>query len=138
MSSPVADRLADDVIHHRPGGIAALIAHAKALEGATNAGIGGDRPRSVAEEAEFLIGGPRRDDYGPAEDGFAHVARLWAPILGLDSIEPRLVAACMVAWKMSRALTGAAKRDNYVDLVGYALLWEQIDRPDTPATPGDS
>lgn len=136
MSSPIADRLADDVIRHKPGAIAALIEHAKVLETVSNAHIGGDKPVTVAQEAEFLIGGPRRADYGPVEEGFAHVARLWAPILGLDSIEPRTVAACMVAWKMARALTGGVKRDNYVDMVGYALLWEQIDRQNHPTEPG--
>lgn len=130
MSSPVADRLADDVIHHRPGGIAALIEHAKALEAASNAEIGGQEPVSTAREAEMLVSGPRRDDYGDARASFDLVARLWAPILGLNSVTPGQVAACMIALKMARNISGGPKHDSYVDIIGYALLWEQIDDGD--------
>lgn len=128
MPSPITDQLADAVIRHRRGAVQALIEHARGLEEASNAEIAGREPMTTAQEAEYLIGGPRRDDYGPVEAGFEHVGRLWAPILGLAHVSPRKVAACMVAWKMSRALTGAYKHDSYVDMVGYALLWEQIDK----------
>ena len=142
MPSPITDQLADDVLHHRSGAVGRLIAHARALEEATNDEIDGIgamgldvEPMSTAQEAEYLIEGPRRDDYGPVEAGFEHVARLWAPILGLAAVSPRKVAACMVAWKMSRALTGATKHDTFVDMVGYALLWEQVEADDTPLNP---
>ena len=125
MTIQTTESIIQDVIRSRPGALWRLIERTRDLQAVAD---GPSATMSVAEEAEHLIGGPRRDDYGPVGDGFAHVARLWAPIIGVDGIEPRQVAACMVAWKLSRALTGAVKRDNYVDLVGYALLWEQIDR----------
>lgn len=127
MTSPIADRLADDVIHHRPGGIAALIEHAKALEAASNAEIGGEAPLSTAQEAEMLVSGPRQDDYGDVTDSFDVVARLWAPILGLDLVSAGQVAACMVALKIARNLSGGPKHDSFVDMVGYTLLWEQVE-----------
>jgi hypothetical protein len=130
MTSPITDQLADDVIRHRSGAIPALIAHAKALESASNAEIGGLEPLSTAQEAEMLVSGPRRDDYGDARASFGLVARLWAPILGLDSVAPGQVAACMIALKMARNISGGSKHDSYVDIIGYALLWEQIDDGD--------
>lgn len=130
MTSPITDQLADDVIRHRSGAIPALIAHAKALESASNAEIGGLEPLSTAREAEMLVSGPRRDDYGDARASFGLVARLWAPILGLDSVTAGQVAACMIALKMARNISGGSKHDSYVDIIGYALLWEQIDDGD--------
>lgn len=130
MPSPIADQLADDVIHHRTGSLSALIAHAKALEAASNAEIGGDEPLSTAQEAEMLVGGPRRAEYGDAAASFTQVTRLWAPILGVDSVTAGQVAACMIALKVARNLAGGPKHDSFVDIIGYALLWEQIDDGD--------
>lgn len=130
MTSPIADQLADAVIRHQSGAISALIAHAKALEAASNAEIGGLEPLLTAQEAEMLVSGPRRDDYGDARASFGLVARLWAPILGLDEVSAGQVAACMIALKMARNISGGSKHDSYVDIIGYALLWEQIDDGD--------
>lgn len=130
MTSPITDQLADAVIRHRSGAIPALIAHAKALESASNAEIGGLEPLSTAREAEMLVSGPRQADYGDPTANFDLIARLWAPILSLDSVTAGQVAACMIALKMARNISGRSKHDSYVDIIGYALLWEQIDDGD--------
>lgn len=67
MSSPIADRLAEDVIHHRPGAIAALIGHAKALESASNAEIAGSEPLTVTYRLAGLLRDARQDPQ-PATD----------------------------------------------------------------------
>lgn len=131
MPSPITDQLADAVIRHRPGAIQALIEHAKALEEASNAEIGGSEPLTTAKEAEYLVAGPRQADYGSPEANLTLVGRLWAPILGLDAVSAGQVAACMLALKVARVISGGPKHDSYVDMVGYALLWEQIEQETT-------
>lgn len=131
MDTPTTDNLARDVIAHRPGALNRLIEHAKALEsGREPAEIPSApdvEPLSIAQEAEKIISGARREAYGPVTESFEVVARLWAPILGAGEVTPQQVAACMTALKMARQLTGAHQRDNFVDMVGYSLLWAQIE-----------
>ena len=38
---------------------------------------------TVCEEAQAIIHGPRRDDYGSPLESFDWIARLWAPLLGV-------------------------------------------------------
>lgn len=131
MDTPITDGLARDVITHRPGALNRLIEHAKALEAGPQTVEGPTEPDveplSIAQEAEKIISGARREAYGPVTESFEVVARLWAPILGAGEVTPQQVAACMMALKMARQLTGAHQRDNFVDMVGYSLLWAQIE-----------
>lgn len=74
---------------------------------------------SVIEEAAGLVHGARQDSYGHPFDDFSRTGRLWGAILGIPDVPPHLVALCMAAVKISREVN-APKRDNLVDLAGYA------------------
>lgn len=80
--------------------------------------------RSVAEEAHEIVGGDRRADYGHPHDDYSRVAKLWSAILGVP-VTPRQAALCMIAVKISRECH-RHKRDNLVDICGYALVTEMI------------
>ena len=77
---------------------------------------------SIMEEAELLVNGERRSDYGPARQSFDNIAAMWSVILG-QPVTAKEVALCMVALKLVREL-GRAKRDNLVDACGYLRLIE--------------
>ena len=85
------------------------------------------RGQVLAEAARCVLG-DREDDYGTPEDSFATIADFWTVYLmsGCVSpdadlcIRPADVAAMMALLKIARILTGVSKRDNWVDLAGYA------------------
>lgn len=81
---------------------------------------------SVLEEAERIINGQRRDDYGDVLPSFVQIADLWNPILGVE-ITPQQVALCMIQLKIGRYLYGHT-RDSVVDIAGYAGCLEKIER----------
>jgi hypothetical protein len=81
----------------------------------------------ILAEADKIIAGDRRVDYGDVTDSFVALASLWTwylktkfkvdfELTGID------VAMIMTLMKVSRGTTGAAKRDNLVDICGYAAL----------------
>ena len=72
----------------------------------------------VLEEALRLTTGDRNNQYGPPTQDFQKTATMWGAILGCE-VEPKDVALCMIALKLSRA-TWSDKRDHYVDIAGYA------------------
>ncbi len=81
--------------------------------------LDGEDPETVLEEAQRLIFGDRNAAYGhPAED-FARTGRMWGAILGIPDVPPAQVGLCMAALKISREVH-RPKRDNLVDLAGYA------------------
>lgn len=80
---------------------------------------------SVAELAERAVRGPREAAYGNARHSFQRIADLWSAIFGVE-VSVDQVAAAMIALKISRELGGKGSRDNLVDIVGYALLWDDI------------
>jgi len=82
----------------------------------------------ILDEAKRLTSGERNNSYGPPNQDFAKTATMWKAILGVD-IEPKDVALCMIALKLSRA-TWAAKRDNWVDIAGYARCGFQCESED--------
>lgn len=82
--------------------------------------------QSVLEEAEAIINGERRDDYGGPLESFTRIARLWEPILGVE-ISPYDVALCLIQLKVARAVNGM-QRDSIVDIAGYAGCVELMKR----------
>lgn len=74
--------------------------------------------KSVLEEAEEIINGPRRDDYGDVHESFQRIADLWTTTLS-HTVTPEQVALCMIQLKIARAINGMA-RDSIVDIAGYA------------------
>jgi hypothetical protein len=79
------------------------------------------RGRCICEEALRTINGERQDQYGAPEDAFKQIAALWEAYLGTRITSP-MVADMMCLLKIARENGGRGKRDNAVDLIGYAAL----------------
>ncbi len=87
--------------------------------------------QDVLEEALEITKGDRQASYGPPDQDFRRTAKMWEAILepyifvcpdaGELTLEipPKVVAMCMIALKISRE-THQDKRDNWVDIAGYA------------------
>lgn len=75
-------------------------------------------PEDVLEEALRITRGDRQATYGPPDQDFARTAAMWSALKGVP-FEAREVALFMVALKLSRE-THQRKRDNWVDIAGYA------------------
>ncbi len=73
----------------------------------------------ITLEANRLVNGPRQGSYGHPHGDFTRTGRMWGAILGVPDIDPAHVGLCMAAVKISREVN-APKRDNLVDLAGYA------------------
>ena len=81
---------------------------------------------SVLQEAERLIGGQRAADYGSAVDIFANIAKMWSVIMGVEFTAVQ-VAHAMIALKLCRSTNSkGVKRDDWVDICGYAQLGYNI------------
>lgn len=80
---------------------------------------------TVLVEAERLVGGDRQMDYGHPRPDFARTGRMWGAILGIEDVSPEEVGLCMIALKLSREVN-AHKRDNIVDMAGYARCVDLI------------
>lgn len=88
---------------------------------------------SILQEAERIINGPRRTDYGPVEESFLDIASRWTVELGPKLNEPLTpfdVSHLMIQLKLSRAKNGY-HRDSYVDIGGYAGLTEKLPKSAT-------
>lgn len=72
----------------------------------------------ILEEALRITKGDRNASYGPPDQDFQRTAQMWSAIKGVP-FEAREVALFMVALKLSRE-THQRKRDNWVDIAGYA------------------
>jgi hypothetical protein len=90
---------------------------------------------TVCQEADRLVSNDRGNDYGHPLEDFSRTGSLWAPILsewakiteGDEPISPELVGLCMIALKISREIN-RPKRDNRVDIAGYAKCLEMINK----------
>lgn len=76
---------------------------------------------TILQEAQSLVYGDRQAAYGHPYDDYTRTARMWEAILGMRpfTITPRIACLMMAAVKISREVN-APKRDNLVDLAGYA------------------
>lgn len=79
---------------------------------------------SILDEADSIVNGDRAVAYGPAERNLSRIAAMWSAYLGHD-VDARQVAMCMALLKIGRD-AHKPKRDNLVDLAGYAELADQI------------
>ena len=87
----------------------------------------GKKPSQLGDcldEAKKTICGERQDVYGSPEDSFTLIANYWNSYLAAkDGMLSALdIAHMMVLFKMARVQGQAPKRDNYVDLCGYAAI----------------
>lgn len=76
-------------------------------------------PPCILEEAIRMVGGPRMEDYGHPAENFTRWSNL-CKAAGFD-LEPTELSKIMLLLKVSRMLH-KYKRDNNVDLAGYAKL----------------
>lgn len=79
----------------------------------------------ILEEARDLIRGDRASSYGDAKASFERIAALWTTYKGVE-ITAKDVASMMILLKVSRGVT-SAKRDNWLDIIGYAALGSEIE-----------
>jgi hypothetical protein len=85
---------------------------------------------TVLEEAARLVTKERGNAYGPPEQDFQRTAKMWTGLfqdLLKDGMEfkPEHVALAMILLKASRAMW-SEKRDNWVDIPGYAACGHRI------------
>lgn len=85
-----------------------------------------DRQESILQEADRLINGDRRKDYGGPLESFTKVGELWTPILEV-AVSAEQVALCLTQLKIVRMLYGWS-RDSIVDAAGYIGLVELIQK----------
>jgi len=77
---------------------------------------------TVLQEAERVVNGPRRVEYGGVLESFEKIAAKWSVTLGVE-VTAEQVGLCMIDLKTVRALQGW-HRDSYVDIAGYARCVE--------------
>lgn len=78
--------------------------------------------KSVLVEAESLVHGARNESYGHPLDDFSRTAGMVSAMLAhklREPLTPEEIGQIMCCVKLSRQ-TNAPKRDNMVDLAGYA------------------
>ena len=75
-------------------------------------------PECILAEAARVTTGDRQAQYGPPDQDFQRIAQMWSAIKGVP-FEAREVALFMILVKVSRE-THQRKRDNWVDIAGYA------------------
>lgn len=84
---------------------------------------------NILQEADRLTGGDRGADYGHPLDDYTRTAAIWSAILGVD-VTPEQAQLCMIGVKISRECN-KHKRDNLVDIAGYARTLEMTDNERT-------
>lgn len=81
---------------------------------------------SVMLDAHRLVYGDRADDYGDPRTEAQRIASGWSAILGCD-VPAEAYPLCM-AWVKIVRQVNRPKRDNLVDLAGYAGLAEKLEQ----------
>lgn len=80
--------------------------------------------KSILSEAEEIVNGSRHSDYGDARESFSRVATIASVMTGKE-LTPEDCCAVLMAVKLVRESFNH-KRDNLVDLCGYAELMNQL------------
>ena len=80
--------------------------------------------KSILSEAEEIVNGSRHSDYGYAEESSSRVATI-ANVMTGKELSPEDCCAVLMAVKLVRE-SFAHKRDNLVDLCGYAELMNRL------------
>lgn len=94
-----------------------------------------DGLETILDEAKRLVHGERGAHYGPPQEDFGRTARMASELLGHKLKEPldaRDVALLMICVKLSREAY-YPKRDNRVDIAGYAETLDMVEAACAPA-----
>lgn len=96
------------------------------------------RGEAIMNDALKVINGERQNVYGNPEDTHETIAAMWQAYLnarglasGADALGGDDVANMMVLMKVARQAGGKGKRDNYVDMIGYAALAHDMQYPES-------
>jgi hypothetical protein len=90
---------------------------------------------NILMEAEAAVAGPRQHHYGNPTRNLTRIAMMWSAILGRP-ITNQEVCMCMIAVKLGRLTNSQDHRDSWIDIAGYARVWELASGNMNP--PGDS
>lgn len=85
--------------------------------------------KSILEEASEIRSGSRNSDYGDATENFKRIAQMASLITGKE-IEAKTCVAVLMSVKLCREAY-RHKRDNLIDLCGYADILQQINEKET-------
>ena len=80
--------------------------------------------KSILAEAEEVVNGSRHSDYGDARESFGRIATIASVMTGKE-LSPEDCCAVLMAVKLVRE-SFAHKRDNLVDLCGYAHIMNEL------------
>jgi len=80
--------------------------------------------KTILQEAQDAVYGDRNSDYGTVTENFTTIAKIWSAILKKE-VTAQEVGLCMAGVKIARQCY-KAKRDNLVDLAGYAATLEKL------------
>lgn len=83
-----------------------------------------ENEQSILSEAEEIVNGSRHSDYGDAKESFSRIATIASVMTGKE-LSPDDCCAVMMAVKLVRESFNH-KRDNLVDLCGYAELMNRL------------
>lgn len=83
-----------------------------------------ENKQSILSEAEEIVNGIRQSDYGAARESFSRIATIASVMTGKE-LSPEDCCAVMMAVKLVRESFNH-KRDNLVDLCGYAELMNRL------------
>lgn len=82
--------------------------------------------KTLTEEAYAIVSGARQENYDHPLHNFKRIAQIWSVILDKEVTEEQ-VGLCMVGLKLAREVF-KHNRDNFVDLIGYALTTDAVVR----------
>ena len=80
--------------------------------------------QDILEEALDITKGARNKDYGDCKVELERVATMWSVIFETE-VTSNQVALAMIALKITRQMH-ANKRDNWVDIAGYARIGDIV------------
>jgi len=84
-------------------------------------------PACLLEEAQRIINGTRKTDYGPARENHELIAQFWSAVLG-KPVTAEQVVLCMIGVKMARLCYSPEHRDSWVDIAGYVGVKSKMNR----------
>ena len=82
-------------------------------------------PETILQEADRLVSDDRREDYGHPLDDFGRVTRMAHALWGRGPETEEEHAMYMILVKLARQVN-RAKRDNLVDIAGYAKTLDLV------------
>lgn len=82
--------------------------------------------KSILDNAAQCVCADREEQYGPIEDNFGLIAKLWNVYCGDCLFDAHDIAIMMALLKIGRIASGQVKEDNYIDLAGYAACAGEI------------